>query len=173
MICVIEVVGGPAKGKRVWIRDTEQLEVGRHSSVSLSIPSDPHLSRRHLLIEGVDGKFRARDLGSANGTLLNRAAIQAVELFDGDLLQVGNTLLSLSFQQDGANPHAKDGIQFGSKTNLQPDRIDSESALTRRFDVSGSIANPPSKDLPKVANVAAIVSVPIRTNEGNVDAEKD
>lgn len=114
MICVIDVKSGPAKGKRIWLRDTEHLQVGRHSDAHLSIPSDPHLSRHHVLIEGVSGKFRARDLGSANGTFLNRAEISVVELLDGDQLQVGSTILSLSFIPNATKPHAGDEICFGA-----------------------------------------------------------
>ncbi len=149
MICVIDVIGGPAKGKRVWIRDSEQLQVGRHSTASLSIPSDPHLSRRHLLIEGVDGKFRARDLGSANGTFVNRAGISAVELLDGDQLQVGTTVLSLTFLPDGTNPHAKDGITFGS-VSLPAGRIDLDfEEPTRRFHLADRIAREEEQSKPE------------------------
>ena len=136
MICVIDVVAGPAKGKRLWIRDDGQLQVGRHSSVDLSIPSDPHMSRRHLLIEGAKGKFRARDLGSANGTYVNRAEVSATELFDGDQIQAGTTMLAVALLPDGTNPHSRDGVSFGNQVDFEEGKSEEDS--TKRFQFTDS-----------------------------------
>jgi pSer/pThr/pTyr-binding forkhead associated (FHA) protein len=141
MICVIDVVAGPAKGKRVWIREDGQLQIGRHSAAELSIPSDPHLSRRHVLIEGTSGKFRARDLGSANGTFVNRAEITATELFDGDQIQAGTTMLAVAFLPDGTNPHGSDGVLFGKQPPAF-EQLPVEEESTKRFQMTQQVPTP-------------------------------
>ena len=52
------------------------------------------VSRRHaeLLAEG--GRFTIRDLGSLNGTFVNRRRIESTELEDDDEVQIGKYRLT-------------------------------------------------------------------------------
>lgn len=52
------------------------IVVGRDHSCAFQI-IEPLVSRRHVKFEFVDGRWRARDLGSANGTLVNGREIDA------------------------------------------------------------------------------------------------
>ena len=45
MMCVIDIIEGPAQGKQIWLKETPCLEVGRISVADFSIPVDSHLSR--------------------------------------------------------------------------------------------------------------------------------
>src|SRR6185503_14294191 len=55
------------------------------------------VSRQHCELYELDGKLMIRDLGSMNGTCVNRARIdQAIELLTGDLLTLG----SVTFRVD-------------------------------------------------------------------------
>ncbi|MGF1496190.1 MAG: FHA domain-containing protein [Elainellaceae cyanobacterium] len=68
--------------------------IGRSSSCAISL-SDRSISRRHAAIghHPRDGFFIA-DVGSRNGTWVNRRRLQQRQrriLSDGDLLQIGNT----------------------------------------------------------------------------------
>lgn len=112
MICVFEVTGGPALGRRFWLRSDQQMEVGRISTADFSVPTDPHMSRHHLILEGGNASFRVRDVGSANGTFVNNAKISAVELCNGDRIRAGETTFTVSVLEDDQNPHAKDGFSF-------------------------------------------------------------
>ena len=47
------------------------------------------VSRRHVEVERVGDRYVVRDVGSLNGTYVNRLRIESVELDDGDELQIG------------------------------------------------------------------------------------
>ncbi len=117
MICVLDVTSGPARGRRFWLRSNQQVEIGRISTADFSVPADPHMSRRHLILEGTPSAFRVRDVGSANGTYVNNAQITSVELCSGDRIRAGETTFDVSVLDDDANPHSKDGILFASTIN--------------------------------------------------------
>lgn len=134
MICVLEVIEGPARGKRIWLKENQSLEVGRVSTADFSIPSDSHLSRRHLLLESIVNGFRVRDVGSSNGTFVNNAKISAVELQTGDIVRAGMTVLSVSIRNDGENPHDPDGVSFSQSITKQ-----SQGAPVSELEGNGSI----------------------------------
>ncbi|MBZ0301151.1 MAG: FHA domain-containing protein [Anaerolineae bacterium] len=73
------------------------MTVGRATSkasweVSLQ---DPAVSRPHAQIEYIDNVWIIRDMGSANGTLVNNSAVseKGRHLRDGDLIAFGGTLV--------------------------------------------------------------------------------
>lgn len=66
--------------------------IGRGSDNDL-IFNSRLVSRRHALVETDGTGFRLRDLGSSNGTWVNGVRVSAVELRDGDDIQVGDERL--------------------------------------------------------------------------------
>ena len=112
MICVLDVIQGPARGKRIWLKENQCIEIGRVSTADFSIPADTHLSRRHLLLDSTKNGFRIRDVGSSNGTFLNDVRILVQELKSGDTVRAGLSAFVVTLCQDGDNPHAKDGVTF-------------------------------------------------------------
>ena len=64
-------------------------------SVSAAWTGEQHLlddvtvSRKHAEIVHGDGGYRIRDVGSLNGTYVNRVRVDAVDLRNGDEIQVG------------------------------------------------------------------------------------
>jgi pSer/pThr/pTyr-binding forkhead associated (FHA) protein len=64
------------------------VRLGRHPRSEVFL-DDVTVSRRHVEIARVGGRFVARDVGSLNGTYVNRERIDARELHDGDELQIG------------------------------------------------------------------------------------
>lgn len=119
MICVLDVIEGPASGKRIWLRENQVLQIGRVSTADFSIPADAHMSRRHLMLESSPDGFRVRDVGSSNGTFVNNARISIVELKSGDMIRAGMTVLSVSIKNNGDNPHDGDGLSFSQSTPIQ------------------------------------------------------
>ncbi len=115
MICVLEVIEGPARGKRIWLKENMSIEIGRVSTADFAVPSDGHMSRRHLLLESIKGGFRVRDMGSANGTFLNDTRITVENLAAGDTVRAGMTSFSVSIRDRGENPHSEDGLTFGQR----------------------------------------------------------
>lgn len=55
--------------------------------------NDAELSRRHCEFFFKDGVLEVKDLGSANGVLLNRAKVTAATLQAGDQMQMGGVVL--------------------------------------------------------------------------------
>lgn len=55
--------------------------------------TDPFVSRRHAQISQKDQQYYIKDLGSANGTLINNQAANGQQLADGDVIEVGYTTL--------------------------------------------------------------------------------
>ena len=124
MICVLEVIDGPARGRRIWVRENQCVEIGRVSSADFAIPSDLHLSRRHLLLDSTQSGFRVRDMGSANGTFLNNHRVSVQEIQSGDRIRAGMTTFLVQIRPEGDNPHDQDGIRFGTtiqSTGTVPD----------------------------------------------------
>ncbi|MCE5336127.1 MAG: FHA domain-containing protein [Desulfobacteraceae bacterium] len=70
----------------------ESNSVGRSSANRVRI-LDPLVSKSHCLIHmGQDGKFRVRDLGSRNGTFLNKKRIESETVLEnGDEISIGMT----------------------------------------------------------------------------------
>src|SRR5215216_3375800 len=71
--------------------DSRRFSIGRLPENDLSI-EDTNLSRRHAMIESVDGSVIISDCGSRNGTFVNgKRVVGAVELHDGDVLTFGGS----------------------------------------------------------------------------------
>ncbi|HEY2747589.1 MAG TPA: FHA domain-containing protein, partial [Polyangia bacterium] len=106
-LAVLHVIGGADRGKTYELVLPE-TRVGRGADQDLVL-ADIAVSRRHFTIHAENGRFRMRDLGSGNGTLVNGQRLDTVILNDGDQLECGNTLMR--FDQAAARaapppPHA-------------------------------------------------------------------
>jgi pSer/pThr/pTyr-binding forkhead associated (FHA) protein len=80
-------IQGPTVGAKYNL-ESGTTTLGRHPESHIFL-DDITVSRRHVEISHADGAFRVRDVGSLNGTYLNRSRIDEAELQAGDELQVG------------------------------------------------------------------------------------
>jgi hypothetical protein len=73
----------------------EEVTVGRAAGCAISRPDDTYVSTLHARVfRTPEGEVKVEDLGSTNGTYVNRAKVgNAIVLQRGDRLQVGNTAL--------------------------------------------------------------------------------
>ena len=79
---------GPTVGSR-YLLHTELTRAGRHPESDIFL-DDITVSRRHAeFLRSADGKIVVRDVGSLNGTYVNRERIEEATLTHGDVLQVG------------------------------------------------------------------------------------
>lgn len=84
---MLVVKHGPQAGTR-FVLDTPVVRVGRHPESDIFL-DDITVSRRHAEFVTEGGATRLKDLGSLNGTYVNRERIEDVELASGDEVQVG------------------------------------------------------------------------------------
>jgi pSer/pThr/pTyr-binding forkhead associated (FHA) protein len=86
-IAVLVVTRGPYAGSRFALTEP-MTTAGRHPDSTILL-DDVTVSRRHAeILLGPDG-YRVRDVGSLNGTYLNRERIDEAALTNGDELQIG------------------------------------------------------------------------------------
>lgn len=74
----------------------EEVTIGRAPGCSVPLPDDTFVSQLHARIYVRDEQPFVEDLGSTNGTFLNRARLtDTMPLQRGDRLQVGQTILEI------------------------------------------------------------------------------
>jgi pSer/pThr/pTyr-binding forkhead associated (FHA) protein len=78
---------GPNAGSR-FLLDKEVVTAGRHPESDIFL-DDITVSRRHAEIRRGANAFTVHDVGSLNGTYLNRERVEDGELVAGDELQIG------------------------------------------------------------------------------------
>ena len=84
---LLVVKRGPNAGSR-FLLDTEVTTAGRHPDSDIFL-DDVTVSRRHAEFVQEGGGFLVRDVGSLNGTYLNRERIDVAALAGGDEVQIG------------------------------------------------------------------------------------
>jgi pSer/pThr/pTyr-binding forkhead associated (FHA) protein len=93
------VTRGPGAGSR-FVLDAEVVQAGRHPDSTIFL-DDVTVSRRHAELARGAGSWIVRDVGSLNGTYVNRQRIEEeAPLSNGDELQIGR--FKLVFLTSGA-----------------------------------------------------------------------
>ena len=108
---LLVVQRGPSAGSR-FLLDTDVVTAGRHPDSEIFL-DDVTVSRRHAEFRRSAEGFRVVDVGSLNGTYVNRDRIDEVVLQGGDEVQIGKfRLVFFASQADsglgtrGAGPAA-------------------------------------------------------------------
>ena len=86
-IALLVVRRGPNAGSR-FLLDAEVTTAGRHPDSDIFL-DDVTVSRRHAEFRSDAGEFVVVDVGSLNGTYVNRTRIDEVQLSGGDEVQIG------------------------------------------------------------------------------------
>ncbi len=127
----------------------DSLTIGRAHGNDLSFPEDASLSRKHARLDRTEDGWTVSDLGSKNGTLLNRARITGRQsLRHGDSVTIGQ--LSISFVDTEQRP---DGASVVFVPGSGPELHSSATVMTS---LEGLLAEEPTS--PGV-NGAAVVEV--------------
>jgi pSer/pThr/pTyr-binding forkhead associated (FHA) protein len=75
---------------------TGQVTIGRAANCQITV-DDTFVSQMHARVYPHDGQVVVEDLGSTNGTYLNRNRLSGAMIMQrGDRLQIGNTVLELA-----------------------------------------------------------------------------
>lgn len=78
---------GPNAGSR-FLLDTDVTTAGRHPESDIFL-DDVTVSRRHAEFRREAGVFTVRDVGSLNGTYVNRERVESATLANADEVQIG------------------------------------------------------------------------------------
>jgi pSer/pThr/pTyr-binding forkhead associated (FHA) protein len=84
---LLVVKRGPNAGSR-FLLDRATTTAGRHPNSNIFL-DDVTVSRRHAEFRCVSGEFQVVDVGSLNGTYLNREPVDWAVLANGDEVQIG------------------------------------------------------------------------------------
>ena len=87
-----DVRHGPNAGSSYRL-DQPMTAIGRHPDSDVFL-DDITVSRRHVVVERVDDGYVLRDVGSLNGTYVNRTRVDEARLRHGDEVQVGRYRLT-------------------------------------------------------------------------------
>ncbi|HXW45732.1 MAG TPA: FHA domain-containing protein [Streptosporangiaceae bacterium] len=107
---LLSVRRGPNAGSQ-FLLDSDLTLVGRHPDSDIFL-DDVTVSRRHAEFYRQGGRFTVRDVGSLNGTYVNRERIEEAQLNEGDEVQVGKFRL-VFLLGPGARPEFGGGSQVG------------------------------------------------------------
>ena len=83
---------GPNAGSR-FLLDKDRTSAGRHPESDIFL-DDVTVSRRHAEFRRDGSRFVVHDVGSLNGTYVNRQRVEDTELANGDELQIGKFKLT-------------------------------------------------------------------------------
>jgi tetratricopeptide (TPR) repeat protein len=108
---VLHVIGGNDRGK-MYELVLPETRIGRGADQDLVL-ADIAVSRRHITIHAEGTRYRMRDLGSGNGTLINGIRVDTVILNDGDQIELGNTLMRFdhALSRQPGNPALSSGVR--------------------------------------------------------------
>jgi pSer/pThr/pTyr-binding forkhead associated (FHA) protein len=91
-VALLVVRHGPNAGSSFRI-ESARTSIGRHPDSDIFL-DDITVSRRHVAIEKRGDGYHLRDVGSLNGTYVNRDRVDDADLHHGDELQIGKYRLS-------------------------------------------------------------------------------
>lgn len=97
---------GPSAGAR-FLLDAERTVAGRSPNADIFL-DDVTVSRKHVeFVREADG-FVVRDVGSLNGTYVNRDRIERIQLRSGDEVQIGKFRMTFHPSPVRSDTHAAD-----------------------------------------------------------------
>ena len=120
----------PALAGQTWTSDS-RLRVGRVSSLEVVL-EDPSISRHHAEITATKTGFLVRDLGSTNGTFLNKVRVGQAgqELRSGDIVRFGNIALTVLLSRETSPPKPNAAAPSESKPQEKPsEELEKPAAL--------------------------------------------
>ncbi len=96
----LEVIDGINKGKKYRFTEPDTFLVGRAPEAHFNLGNrDLYVSRRHFLLEILPPRCRLFHISKTNETKVNGHLVQECDLSNGDVIEVGYTVISLSIDE--------------------------------------------------------------------------
>jgi serine/threonine-protein kinase len=114
----LRVLAGPYQGRVFQFSQPDTFLIGRTSDSHLSLPNDRFFSRHHCLIDISPPYCFLRDLGSTNGTFVNRRRVSEAYLKNGDQIQGGETILLVEVRAHAPAESASPSEEYLSQPTL-------------------------------------------------------
>ena len=92
----LEIIKGINQGK-IYYLDRDMV-LGRHEECDIEV-EDVELSRRHLKLYSEDRRWFIQDLGSTNGTYVNKLSVDRYMVNPGDKIKAGQTLFKFNVEK--------------------------------------------------------------------------
>src|SRR5262245_29069886 len=108
-----------ADGRQSEIPLRTRAIIGRQTDCQIRIPS-AGISRHHCELTLADGKILLRDMGSSNGTYVNRQKIQQAQLGAGDLIGIGDMVFVVKIDGNPAQIDSEDALDEGAVPVVAP-----------------------------------------------------
>ena len=89
----IIVRSGGGRAGEAYVLERDRLTIGRSPEADVFL-DDVTVSRRHAVLSRQGAGFSIEDLGSLNGTFVNRRRVDSQRLEDGDEVQIGKYKLT-------------------------------------------------------------------------------
>ncbi|GJQ28450.1 MAG: hypothetical protein HBSAPP03_03340 [Phycisphaerae bacterium] len=93
--------------------------IGRQTDCQIRIPSGA-ISRHHCEVHVDGGQVSVRDLGSSNGTFVNKRRVSQADLAPGDLLAVGDLVFVVRVEGRPAAIESDDVLEDGQVSTPPP-----------------------------------------------------
>jgi DNA-binding NtrC family response regulator len=120
-VFVLVVTDGPERGRAYRLDATMPVRalVGTSPACEVRV-TDREVSRRHAALERIGNSLRITDLGSTNGTWVDRVKVVEADLQGGEMLRVGATMFRVDLEDvdpadrgPGGQPPLPSEINFG------------------------------------------------------------
>ena len=101
MRVIVQITSGPATGGRMALAPGQVLQVGRTEWADFAVPKDGQMSSVHFALEVDHNACYVKDLGSTNGTFLNRLRLkpqERVRLEDGAEILAGRSVFTVQIE---------------------------------------------------------------------------
>lgn len=129
MSTMLVLVTPEGKQTEIPLRKPVQI-IGRQTDCQIRIPSAA-VSRHHCEVAVEKGIVSVRDLGSSNGTFVNKRKVAHTDLAPGDLISVGGLVFVVRVDGRPAAIEAEDVIEDGLVPVPAPGALPSPTARAK------------------------------------------
>jgi DNA-binding NtrC family response regulator len=117
----LSIVEGPNTGSSLTLteQDCSRVLVGQSDACDMKL-ADPNASRRHACFEVVELGLRVTDLGSTNGTFVDRTRVVEAILTGGETVRVGSTVFRIESTREAGKAPIELANGFGRLVGQSP-----------------------------------------------------